>query len=683
MKTTLPPAIKLAAMLVAAGIGLNASAAGVPAPANAAKPLPTEAFFKKPAIGSPTLSPSGKKIAMLVPTASGRIGLAVADIATPDKFKGIAQFNEADIASATWINDERLVFGLHDRQSALGDQLDRGLYAVNADGSKFVWLIERAWAGNYNSAPGAAQRPLSYLAYNYIGPIHDGSDDVLVQHSEPLGLGVPPETKLMRLNTKTIGLRHVYAGAGPRGASYWIADPDLRVRTVVSLDGPRENGVVYWRELDSGKWTELYRFNRFGDTEPITPLAVDNTGQLYVSAPNPKSPDATTALYRYDVKRRQLEAEPLLSLPGYDFEGTVIVDKGTKQVLGASYRQETVGVAWFDPKMRAAQETVDKLLPSTNNYLSCTYCTTVRHMVVTATSDVQAPVYFLFDRESGKLSLLGASHPWLNSTDMAGTQDFQRIKARDGMQIPVYVTKPHGKGPWPTVVMVHGGPFVRGVEWGFNPETQFLASRGYLVIEPEFRGSTGYGSKLFRAGFKQWGLAMQDDVTDATRWAIDQGLADPKRIAIAGASYGGYATMMGLVKEPNLYKAGINWVGVTDIEMMYTIGWSDFMDPDDPWVRFGMPKMIGDPSKDEAQLTATSPLKQAHRIKQPVLMAYGEEDYRVPLPHGTKMRDALISAGNKNVEWVQYEGEGHGWNLEKNNVDFWNRVERFLDKNVK
>jgi dipeptidyl aminopeptidase/acylaminoacyl peptidase len=300
-----------------------------------------------------------------------------------------------------------------------------------------------------------------------------------------------------------------------------------------------------------------------------------------------------------------------------------------------------------------------------------------------ATSDIQAPVYFLFDRETGKLALLGASRPWLSSTGMAGSQDFHRVRVRDGMEIPVYVTKPKGKGPWPTVVMVHGGPFVRGVQWGFNPANQFLASRGYLVVEPEFRGSTGYGMKLFKAGWKQWGLAMQDDITDATKWAISQGLADPKRIAIAGASYGGYATMMGLLKEPDLYKAGINWVGVTDIELLYTIGWSDMMDPDGPWTRYGMPRMIGDPSKDAAQLTATSPLKQARRIKQPVFMAYGEEDVRVPLPHGTKMRDALISSGNKNVEWVEYEKEGHGWGLEKNDVDFWTRFERFLARHVK
>jgi dipeptidyl aminopeptidase/acylaminoacyl peptidase len=265
---------------------------------------------------------------------------------------------------------------------------------------------------------------------------------------------------------------------------------------------------------------------------------------------------------------------------------------------------------------------------------------------------------------------------------MAGTQDFLRIKARDGLELPTYITKPKGKGPWPTVVMVHGGPQVRGHQWGFNRTNQFLASRGYAVIETEFRLSKGYGTKLFKAGWKQWGLTMQDDVTDVTRWAIANNIADPKRIAIAGGSYGGYATMMGLVKEPELYKAGINIVGVTDIAMMYTIGWSDFLSADSSWVKYGMPEWIGDRVKDDDQFTRTSPLKRAKEIKQPVLMAYGGDDLRVPLPHGEKMKDALLASGNKDVELIVYENEGHGFQLEKNNYDLWTRVEKFLARTL-
>jgi len=244
----------------------------------------------------------------------------------------------------------------------------------------------------------------------------------------------------------------------------------------------------------------------------------------------------------------------------------------------------------------------------------------------------------------------------------------------------VYVTRPNGqKTPAATVVLVHGGPWVRGAEWAWRGEAQFLASRGYVVVEPEFRGSTGYGDRWYRAGWKQWGLAMQDDIADAALWAIKQGYADKARVAIAGASYGGYATLMGLIRNPEIFRCGVEWVGVTDIELMYSITWSD---SSDQYQRFGMPVLIGDRVKDAAQLAATSPIKLAAKIDQPLLMAYGGLDRRVPIDHGTQMRDA-VQKTNKAIEWMVYNNEGHGWVLPANNDDFWTRVETFLDRNLK
>ena len=172
---------------------------------------------------------------------------------------------------------------------------------------------------------------------------------------------------------------------------------------------------------------------------------------------------------------------------------------------------------------------------------------------------------------------------------------------------------------------------------------------------------------------------MQDDVADATQWAIKQGYADPKRVCIAGASYGGYATLMGLIRYPEMYRCGIDWVGVTDIELMYSINWSDMSDM---WMQYGMPVLVGDRQKDAKQLAATSPLQLAARLTQPLLMAYGGLDRRVPIEHGTRLRDAL-SPHNANLEWVVYSDEGHGWMLPANKVDFWTRVERFLDRHLK
>ena len=639
--------------------------------------LPTEAFFKKPALGGPVLSPSGKKIAMLRVFPSGRMGLAIADVATPDKFVGVAQFPDADVRSAAWVNENRLVFDQVDFQAGVGDQVGAGLYAVNADATDFVMLIQRGG----KPVKSAVREPLP-ARNQYMGTIQDGSDDVLIRRFIWHGQGLPTSSAMMRLNTKSIAVRSLYTGSVPDGVQEWVLDRNLQPRVAVTNDGKR-GGKVFWREDGANAWSELYSFNPIDDTNATQPVAIDKAGQLYVKALDSDSKDGTMSLFRYDMAAKKVEGKPLVTLPGFDYDGRLIFEAQSKELLGVSYEQEAPGVVWFNKDMRAVQEAIDKQLPATNNYINCSRCLEHKHLVVMATSDIQAPVYFLYDKAENKLKLLGQSAPQLKSTEMAGTQDFVRIKARDGMSIPVYITKPKGKGPFPTVVMIHGGPYVRGNQWGFNPANQFLASRGYAVVEPEFRGSTGYGSKLFRSGWKQWGLAMQDDMTDATKWAIEQGIADPKRVAIAGASYGGYATMMGLVKEPELYKVGINWVGVTDIELMYSIGWSDFMGADSQWMKYGMPVMIGDPAKDAAQLKATSPLQQAARIKQPVFMAYGEEDYRVPLPHGTKMRDALIATGNKNVEWVQYEAEGHGWMLTKNNVDFWDRFVRFLEKHMK
>jgi len=203
------------------------------------------------------------------------------------------------------------------------------------------------------------------------------------------------------------------------------------------------------------------------------------------------------------------------------------------------------------------------------------------------------------------------NHPVLSGAKLSPSARYQ---ARDGMAIPALLTLPAGGArKAPLVVLVHGGPYVHGNHWGWNPETQFLASRGYAVLEPDFRGSTGYGDTHFRAGWKQWGLAMQDDIADGARWAIAQGLAGPKRICIAGASY--------------------------------------------------------------------SPIQQAARIKAPLLLAYGDVDRRVPMFHGRKFLDA-VKPGNSQVEWIEYQDEGHGWQLPANRVDFWSRVEKFLDRHI-
>ena len=646
------------------------------ASALAAKPdsIPVSDFFRWPAVNAVSLSPSGKQLALIISSASGRKGLAVADVHTPTRFRGIAQFEDADVRSFRWVNDQRLVFDAVDLQSGLGEQQGSGLYAVNADGSDFLWLVERN--GKYRSVGVPARRPLP-ARYWLHSTLNDGSDDVLVNRFDYPENSRVANLTLMRLNTKTMATRAVVSFS-PRGAQGWVVDPAGQPQAVMSGDD-KTTVSVHLRGQEADHWPVIHRFDAVDPAAgAFEPVSVDREGRLYVKA-RQNNAEKTWALYRYDRKSGGLEASPVLTVKGFDFDGGLKYDGASQDLLGVNLVSDAPGTVWFHEEMKQVQAAIDKQLPSTTNLIQCTRCLDASFLVVRASSDRRSPVYFLYNRSSNKLQLIGASRPWLDSAQMA-EMDFVRIKARDGQEVPTYITKPQGKGPFPTLLLIHGGPYVRGFEWDFNPEAQFFASRGYLVIKPEYRGSTGYGDTHFRNGWKQWGLKMQDDMTDAVRWAIDKGLADPKRVAIAGGSYGGYAAMMGLVREPELFKAGLNWVGVTDIGLMYSIGWSDFLDS--TWSRYGMPKLIGDAKADASQFEQTSPLKQAQKIKQPVFMAYGEDDLRVPLPHGTRLRDALKESGNTQVEWLQYENEGHGFLLEKNRTDFYTRMERFLRKHL-
>jgi len=332
---------------------------------------------------------------------------------------------------------------------------------------------------------------------------------------------------------------------------------------------------------------------------------------------------------------------------------------------------------WFDTRMQQVQARIDKKLPGLVNLIDPAACGCTPWMVVTSFSDRQPEVYWVYNSETDKLDLIGQSQPNIEAKRMAD-RDFLRIPTRDGREMPLHITRPAGKGPWPMVVLVHGGPFVRGGDWRWDPDSQFLASRGYLVVEPEFRGSTGYGQAHFRAGWQQWGLAMQDDIADAARWAIGKGEADAQRVCIAGASYGGYATLMGLVRDPDLYRCGVAWAAVTDLRLMYDIHYSDL-----PTVfkEHGMPKLIGDRERDAERLAATSPLAQAARITRPLMLVHGALDRRVPVEHATRLRDALTALKRPPL-WIDYPSEYHGFYDAKNRIDFMQRMERFLAEQI-
>ncbi|HEY1131857.1 MAG TPA: alpha/beta fold hydrolase [Roseateles sp.] len=642
-----------------------------------AAPPPAEVFFKDPAIVEAVLSPSGRKLAVRSAFDGDRIGLGVLDLSPGGKPLRTAQFKDGDISRVHWVNDDRLVFSVVDFSEGSGRPNGApGLFAINPDGSQIRQLVRRLGRPILADVRSRNDRQLDWNHRLLTVPRPQPgavNEEVLIVHfsTDEQRLETP-----LWLNTRTGRTRSTGVDAPPNTVG-WIADSRGELR--VALTQREGRRAALWRGPGAQDWQPLYESGLLN--APFGVHAVDDAGQLYVT--RTQGAAGETVLSLYDFGARAPAKKPLVIVPGFDFSGSVLNDTAGA-ALGVRVVTDGETTVWRNATMQALQAQVDERLPGRINSISCRRC---------AQPDMVALVRSYSDQEPGTYWLYQAQPPdgeanWrpvgrvrndVKPSEMA-LMELQRIKARDGRDLPVWITKHATASPLPAVVLVHGGPWVRGNVWGWRGMAQFLASRGYVVIEPEFRGSTGYGHAHFKAGFKQWGRAMQDDVADALRWAQQQGIASGKA-CIAGASYGGYSTLMGLVKDPELYRCGVAWVAVTDLELLVRGSWWVSDDTSSAARQFTIPEMIGDADKDAALLVANSPVRQAAAIKAPVLLAFGEDDLRVPLAHGERMRKALREAGNEPV-WVTYPGEGHGFAVLKNRIDFAQRLEAFLGQHL-
>jgi dipeptidyl aminopeptidase/acylaminoacyl peptidase len=283
---------------------------------------------------------------------------------------------------------------------------------------------------------------------------------------------------------------------------------------------------------------------------------------------------------------------------------------------------------------------------------------------------------YLYDLKADKLSKVSDILPWLKENELTEMKPIT-FTSRDGMTIHGYLTLPKGSSGknLPIIVNPHGGPWARD-SWGYNPEVQLFANRGYGVLQINYRGSVGYGRKFWESSFKQWGKSMQNDLTDGVQWLISQGIADPKRVAIYGGSYGGYATLAGVAFTPNLYCCAIDYCGVANLfTFMKTIPpyWKPLLDM--------MHEMVGDPTKDSTLLAAATPVFHADQIKVPMLVLQGKNDPRVNINESDQMVSALKSRGIE-VTYIVKDNEGHGFHNEENKFAAYEAMESFLEKHL-
>ena len=608
---------------------------GHPLPhAGASDTIPLEDFFKNPEKAAFQVSPNGEYLAFLQPW-SNRMNVHVQK-AVAGEVSRITDATARDIGGFFWVNDKRITY----LQDSGGDENFR-FYAVNIDGTNRKELT-----------------PFEKTKVGLVDVLKDSDQEILIS----LNKRDARVFDVYRINVETGEMKLV--AENPGNITGWLTDHESKVRAAVTEDGVHT--ALLYRE------TEDEPFRMVAETdfrESILPLlfTYDNR-QLYVSSNVGRD---KRAVYRFDPVTGK-EVELLFEHPKVDV--TNLLSSDVKQaVTGVSYYTDRLRYHFFDPERKELQTALERQLPGYEVQV-VSASRDENRMVVRTRSDRSQGAYYLYDLKLGKLQQLAEVGPWLDESEMARMQPIT-YPARDGLTIHGYLTLPHGVKPemLPVVVNPHGGPWARD-HWGYKPEVQFLANRGYAVLQMNFRGSTGYGREFWEAGFKQWGRAMQDDITDVVHWLIAEGIADPDRIAIYGGSYGGYATLAGLAFTPELYAAGVDYVGVSNL---FTL-----LEDIPPYWESGreiLYEMIGHPEKDRELLEAVSPVFHADQIKAPLFIAQGANDPRVRKAESDQMVEALKKKGI-DVPYMVKDDEGHGFRNEENRIEFYRYMEEFLTK---
>ena len=623
----------------------------------AAEQIPVEDFFKRSPFTGFQLSPDGKYLAAIAPI-NERRNIAVIDLETREA-RAVTGMKERDISGFSWANNDRILFYM-DKD---GNE-SFGIFAVNKDGTKTRTLI----------APAETQMQGGSFVVrtaSVINRLKNEPDYVLVSTPRFDNGMVIQDVKKMHIMTGR--LKMVRLNPGNVGGYITNEAGDV-IGAVVLEDAKRK---VLYRKPGKKKWTTLVEFEEAnGGYYPV--WISDDGERMYVSSnvdSNGEMRDKS-AIYKYDIDANKI-GELIFEHPDVDVGGVWASDV-KEELVAVTYNAEKPGRHFVDQEWEKIIKSIEAAFP--NKIVSPSSITEDEmKMIVTVWDSKNPAAYYLFDRNNSNMEELAIAYDWLNA-DNLGEMRAVSIESRDGLTLPAFLTIPpdsNGKN-LPLIINPHGGPRARDF-WGFNPEVQLMANRGYAVLQVNFRGSTGYGQEFDKAGWGKWGAEMQNDITDAVLWAIDQDIADPDRICIYGGSYGGYAAMAGLTFTPELYKCGINYVGVTDINLLF-----ETMPASWKLARAEMKRTIGDPDdEEEARLMAErSPINHVDKIKVPLLMGYGKQDPRVVLDHALKLEKEL-KRYEVDYELIIEDKEGHGFRKFENQVEWYTKLIDFLDENLK
>ncbi len=609
-------------------------------PATSAIPpeIPLSDFFKNPVSRGYDLSPDGTMLSFLQPWES-RMNIFVRPTAGGEA-KRVTSEKDRDIRNYAWKGNKFLVYAMDDK----GDE-NFHIKRVDLKGGEAKDLT-----------------PFPKVRSDVIDDLADISEtDILIT----LNKRNPEVFDAFRLNVASGEMKLV--AENPGKVDRWITDHAGVIRAATETDGVNANLLTRPDEKAPFKKVLTTDFR-----EQLSPqfYTFDNKN-LYAVSNIGRDKQAVVTIDPTNGK----ELEKLYENPEVDVSA-LAYSKKRKVVTFAAFDTWKTERKFFDPETEAMYKTLAEKLPGYEVEVVA-HDKAEDKFIVVASNDRSPGSRNLFDAKTGTLTKLVDVAPWLKEAELAPMKPVE-YKSRDGLTIHGYLTLPLGREAknLPVVINPHGGPWARDT-WGFNPEVQFLANRGYAVLQMNFRGSTGYGRKFWEASFKQWGQSMQDDITDGVQWLIKQGIADSKRVAIYGGSYGGYATLAGVAFTPDLYAAAVDYVGVANMfTFMKTIPpyWKPFLDM--------FHEMVGDPEKDKAMMEAVSPVMHADKIKTPLFVAQGAHDPRVNKDESDQMVEALKKRG-VDVEYMVKDNEGHGFHNEENRFDFYGQMEKFLAKYLK
>lgn len=601
--------------------------------------IPVKDFFKLPEKCAFAISPDGEHYAWLAPW-NGRLNLHVANISDigTDKATRLTSATERDIAGYGWASDNKLVY----MQDKGGDE-NYHIYSVSVNGGDEKDMT-----------------PFDKVRAGIVDKLDEDPNHILIDMNKR----DKRVFDVYRLDLTTGELELV--AENPGTIVGWGTDHDGKVRLATEYVGTLTREL--YRDDESSAWKTIFETDFRDDVSSLL-FTADNK-KLYVSSNLGRD---KSALYEYDPESGE---QKLIYENDEASVGGLIWSKLYRKLRGVTYYTDKPHRYYFDKEAEAFYNKHCEHFPGLRVRISSMSDNEKRMFISVSSDRVPGRLYYYDVEKPDEYTQVADFYPWLKEEYLAEMKPIS-YSARDGLTIHGYLTLPVGREPknLPAVIVVHGGPESRDT-WGYDTEAQLLANRGLAVLQVNYRVSTGYGKAFWMAGFKQWGLKQQDDITDGVKWLIDQGIADPKRIAIYGGSYGGYATLMGLIKTPELYACGVDYVGVSNLFTLFESipeYWKPLLDQ--------MYETIGNPVKDKEQFEATSPTLHADKIQVPLFIAQGANDPRVVKAQSDAMVEAMRARGIE-VQYMVKDNEGHGFQNEENSVDFYRAMDKFLTEHL-